>query len=151
MNAEDKRKKKSIKMTDIPFFSPNSPLGILKKESRNFWLCWAVNNPLNTNRRRSAETCLQYTYSVHKYSKTIFFLTTIKLSVSQFLGFYVSKMHRFAKLTNEVLCFFRDMARFADTKVSSWVHQMTFACQILHLFIFLSVWGLHLALSAQVL
>ena len=50
-----------------------------------------------------------------KYSKTIFF-TRIKLSVSQFLGFYVSKMHRFAKLTNEVLCFFRDMARFADTK-----------------------------------
>ena len=40
-----------------------------------------------------------------KYSITIFF-TTKKLSVSQFLGFYVSKTHRFAKLTNEVLVFF---------------------------------------------
>ena len=40
-----------------------------------------------------------------QYSKTIFF-TTVKFSVSQFLGFYVSKMHGFAKLMNEVLWFF---------------------------------------------
>ena len=137
MNAVDKRRKNPSKwLTSL--FSPNSPLGILKKKSRNFWLCWAVNILWIL----IGAVLLRHAYNIlTQCSSTVkrFFFTTIKLSVSQFLGFYVSKMHRFAKLTNEVLCFFRDMARFADTKVSSWVHQMTFACQILHLFIFLSV------------